>query len=143
MTFSPQNDWQLRNCPQHSFRSHEGWGDDSPTCSPWMMALLADSLWRYYLLTEDESAGKLLSAFSSFVTNSGIYFGKNRLKGYVIPKYIVSLENSRQEELEPYSDVQHTCDVAAMVGKGVYIKTLIKEDHSSEKQLFKVNVRTV
>ena len=28
MTFNPSNGWSLRGCPQHSFKSHEGWGDE-------------------------------------------------------------------------------------------------------------------
>lgn len=136
LTFQPEGKWALRNCPQHTFKSHEGWGDNTPACSPWMMALLADNLWRYYLLTEDINSANLLSSFSTFVLNDGIYFGKKRLKGRVIPKYIASLDNSKQEELEQYSDLQHTCDVAAMVGKGVFIKKKQKKEHFLEYALF-------
>jgi len=139
MTFNPQNNWRLRNCPQHTYKSHEGWGDSTPACSPWMMALLADNLWRYYLLTNDMNSAKLLSAFATFMLNEGIYFGTGKkLSGRIIPKYIVSLDNKNQEELEPYSDTQHTCDVAAMVGKGVFIKKKLKEEYFLEGHLFRV-----
>ena len=138
MTFSPDNSWRLRDCPQHTFKSHEGWGDNTPACSPWMMALVADSLWRYYWLTENDKAARLLSSFASFVLNEGIYFGKNNLAGRIVPKYIVSLDNPNQEELEPWSDLKHTCDVAAMVGKGVYMKQQLKQGYFLEKQLFDV-----
>ena len=138
MTFSPESGWRLRNCPQHTFKSHEGWGDETPACSPWMMALIADSLWRYYWLTENTDAVKLLSAFASFTLNEGIYFGEKRLAGRIVPKYIASLDNPTQEELEPWSDLKHTCDVATMVGKGVFMKRLLKQDLFLEKQLFSV-----
>jgi hypothetical protein len=138
MTFSPPSHWKLRNCPQHTYKSHEGWGDSSPTCSPWMMALLADNLWRYYLLTDNNDSAKLLSAFATFMLNEGVYFGAGKkLSGRIIPKYIVSLDNKNQEELEPYSDVQHTCDVAAMVGKGVFVKKILKVDFFLEGHLFR------
>jgi len=138
MTFAPTNNWRLRNCPQHTFKSHEGWGDQTPACSPWMMALVADSLWRYYWLTDDVKSAKLLSAFATFVLNDGIYFGKKNLAGRIVPKYIVSLDNPAQEELEPWSDLKHTCDVAAMIGKGVFMKLRLKQDYFLEKQLFDV-----
>ena len=54
MTFTPVNGWPIRNCPQHSYKAHEGEGADKPVCSPWMMALLGDNLWRFYRITGDE-----------------------------------------------------------------------------------------
>ncbi|MDX2367586.1 MAG: hypothetical protein QNK36_04160 [Colwellia sp.] len=122
MTFNPQGDWSLRGCPQHSFKSHEGWGDNSPACSPWMMALLGDALWRFYQLTNDKRAAALIDAFGDFVFNYGLFYGDKRVKNIVIPKYIVSIENSEQEKLNQWSDPQHVCDVAGLLGKSVYIK---------------------
>ncbi|MGB2741789.1 MAG: hypothetical protein WBC60_14675 [Cognaticolwellia sp.] len=136
MTFYPENDWPLRGCPQHSFKSHEGWGDDSPACSPWMMALLADSLWRFYQLTEDKRAASLIDAFGDFVLNHGIYYGDKRVKNIVIPKYIVSMDKPKQEELNQWTDPQHACDVAALLGKSVYIKKKTNQDDFLVKTLF-------
>jgi len=136
MTFYPENDWPLRGCPQHGFKSHEGWGDDSPACSPWMMALLADSLWRFYQLTEDKRAASLIDAFGDFVLNYGIYYGDKRVKNIVIPKYIVSLDNPEQEELNQWTDPQHACDVAALLGKSAYIKRKKNQDDFLVKTLF-------
>jgi len=137
MTFDPENDWPLRGCPQHGFKSHEGWGDDSPTCSPWMMALLGDALWRFYQLTGDKRAASLIDAFGDFVLNYGIYYGDKRVKNIVIPKYIVSMENSEQEELNQWSDPQHACDVAALLGKSAYIKQKNNQDYFLVKVLFR------
>ena len=136
MTFSPENNWPLRGCPQHSYKSHEGKGDNTPVCSPWMMALLGDALWRYYLLTEDERAASLIDAFGDFVLNFGIYYGDEKINNSVIPKYIVSMENPNQEKLNQWSDVQHACDVAALVGKSAYIKQQKNVDNFMVKELF-------
>jgi len=137
MTFNPDNDWSLRGCPQHSFKSHEGWGDDSPACSPWMMALLGDSLWRFYQLTGDKRAASLIDAFGDFVLNHGIFYGNKRVNNIVIPKYIVSIENAEQEELNQWSDPQHACDVAALLGKSTYIKQQNNRDNFLVKALFR------
>lgn len=137
MTFSPVNGWKNKHCPQHTFRSHEGWGDETPACSPWMMALLADNLWRYYLLTSDEKARKLLLEFPKFVAKYGVYnANEGKIKGHLIPKYLVSLGNSNQEELEPWSDREHTCDVASMVGKGLYVLKASEQHSRNDLLLF-------
>jgi hypothetical protein len=137
MTFNPSNDWPLIGCPQHSFKSHEGWGDDTPACSPWMMALLGDALWRFYQLTGDVRAASLIDAFGDFILNYGIYYGNARVNNIVIPKYIVSIKNPEQEELNQWTDPQHACDVAALLGKSAYIKQITKQDNFMVKTLFR------
>jgi hypothetical protein len=136
MTFNPSNDWPLIGCPQHSFKSHEGWGDDTPACSPWMMALLGDALWRFYQLTGDVRAASLIDAFGDFILNYGIYYGNARVNNIVIPKYIVSIKNPEQEKLNPWTDLQHTCDVGALLGKSAYIKKKNNQDNFLVKTLF-------
>jgi len=136
MTFSPKNDWQLVGCPQHSFKSHEGWGDNSPACSPWMMALLGDALWRFYQLTGDKRAAALIDAFGDFILNYGLFYGDKRVKNIVIPKYIVSIENPEQEELNQWTNPQHACDAAALLGKSAYIKAQSGSDNFMVKTLF-------
>ncbi|MGB1262279.1 MAG: hypothetical protein ACPG52_05150 [Cognaticolwellia sp.] len=136
MTFYPENDWLLVGCPQHSFHAHEGWGDKSPACSPWMMALLGDALWRFYQLTGDTRAASLIDTFGDFILNYGIYYGNARVKSIVIPKYIVSITNPSQEELNQWTDPQHACDVAALLGKSAYIKQKNRQDNFLVKTLF-------
>jgi len=138
MTFNPVNDWLLRGCPQHTFVSHEGVGDNSATCSPWMMALLSDALWRFYRLTDDVRAAALIDAFGDFILNHGLFWGDDRVKNIIIPKYIVSLENSRQEELNQWTDPQHTCDVAGLIGKSVFVKKVNKREDFLLTKLFSV-----
>ncbi|TWX67646.1 hypothetical protein [Colwellia sp. C1TZA3] len=137
MTFNPGNGWPLRGCPQHGYKSHEGWGDDTPACSPWMMALLSDALWRFYQLTGDVRSASLIDAFGDFILNYGIYYGNARVKNIVIAKYIVSIENPEQEELNQWTDPQHACDVAALLGKSAYIKQTTNQDNFLVKVLFR------
>ncbi len=93
------------------------------------MALLGDALWRFYLLTEDKRAAALLDAFGDFIFNLGVFYGDKRVKNIIIPKYIVSIENAEQEELNQWTDPQHTCDVAGLLGKSVYIKDKAGSDN--------------
>lgn len=141
MTFNPVNDWPLRDCPQHSLKSHEGRGDDIPVCSPWMMALLSDALWRYYRLTEDERAAALIDVFGNFVLDYGIFYGKsNKLKGVVMPKYLSSMSDVKQDKKSQWTDSQHIYDVATLVGRSLYIKKLNNKKHYLLSELFLVFV---
>jgi hypothetical protein len=136
MVFYPQDQWTIKNCPQHTYLSHEGKAGQSPVCSPWMMALLADGLWRYYLLTEDKRAGALLNAFGDFILNEGIYFADDRLKNKVLPLYLASISNKLLELKNQWTDGQHVCDISGLIGKSLYIKKLEGEDPFILKELF-------
>ena len=76
-------------------------------------------------------------AFGDFILNFGIYYGNARVKNIVIPKYIVSINNPRQEELNQWTDPQHACDVAALLGKSAYIKQKTQQDNFLVKTLFR------
>lgn len=122
MVVEPANQWQSKSCLQHSYRSHEGSGGNNPVCSPWMSALLVDSLWRYYVLSGNDKAALLIEGFGDFVLNHGIYFDNKHFPNKPIPKYLAVLGNSRQESRDAWSDRYHACDVAALVGRAAFIK---------------------
>jgi hypothetical protein len=141
MVFYPKGDWSIRNCPQHTYMSHEGKAGTSPVCSPWMMALLADGIWRYYQLTHDKNSAALLNAFGDFMLNDGIYFTDERFNNRVLPMYLSSMTNKFLEMKNPYTDGQHACDVAALIGKSLYIKEIENEDIFLLKGLFDVFIQ--
>ena len=122
MVFNPREGWALRGCPQHTYKSHEGKAGDSPVCSPWMMALLSDGLWRYYRLSNDKKSAALLNAFGDFIQNHGIHFADKRLKNMVLPLYLSSMDNESLQIKNQWTDRQHACDVAGLIGKSLYIK---------------------
>jgi hypothetical protein len=138
MTFWPVNDWPLRNCPQHTIKSHEGKGGNSPVCSPWMMALLSDALWRYYLLSDDVKSASLISAFTDFFVQHGSYNELRKGKEIVAPFYLVAFERAELVERNVWTDPQHNCDLAGMLGKGLYIKTKTNSDVQAAKKTFKI-----
>ncbi|MEW9798970.1 hypothetical protein [Alteromonas sp. CYL-A6] len=120
MTFRPVNDWPFRSCPQHTLQSHEGKGGDVAVCSPWMMALLADALWRVTLLTDSPKAEQLLQTFAEFIKEYGLYEGTRR-NGEVVtaPHYLRAFAENSVTEQNVWTDPQHICEVASMVGKGM------------------------
>jgi hypothetical protein len=141
MVFYPRDEWGLKGCAQHTYKSHEGKAGNSPVCSPWMTALLADGLWRYYQLTHDKKSAALLNAFGDFMMDNGIYFADKRLKNKVIPFYLSSMNNKLLEIKNQWTDGQHACDVAALIGKSLYIKRIANEDTFLLKGLFDVFVQ--
>jgi len=141
MVFYPKEEWDLKGCPQHTYESHEGKSGNSPVCSPWMMALLGDGLWRYYQLTQDTKSAALLNVFGDFILNEGIYFADERLNNKVLPLYLSSMDNKLLEIKNQWTDGQHACDVASLVGKSLYIKKIRNEDIVILKGLFDVFVQ--
>ena len=141
MVFNPKDDWPLRGCPQHTYKSHEGKAGNSPVCSPWMMALLSDSLWRYYRLSNDTNSAALLSAFGDFMPHYGIHFTNERFDNKVLPLYLAAMDNKLLEIKNPYTDGQHACDVASLIGKSLYIKKKTTEDTYILQELFNVFVQ--
>jgi hypothetical protein len=136
MTFKPKRGWPVRQCPQHTIHSHEGRGGNIPVCSPWMMALLSEGLWRYYLLTSDEKAASLLSAFGDFFAQYGSYYGLQKGKQVLAPRYLVAFEETPVIENNIWTDPQHSCDVASMLGKSVHVKTLSGEETTAVRGVF-------
>lgn len=141
MVFNPIKDWQLRGCPQHTYKSHEGKAGNAPVCSPWMMALLGDSLWRYYRLTNDKKSAALLNAFGDFMPNHGIHFANKKLKNMVLPLYLSSMDDKNLEIKNQWTDRQHSCDVASLIGKSLYIKKKTDENTILLEELFNVFVQ--
>ena len=141
MVFNPKEGWPLRGCPQHTYKSHEGKAGESPVCSPWMMALLSDGLWRYYNLSGDKKAAALLSAFGDFMPNYGIHFADERLNNMVLPLYLSSMDNKRLQIKNQWTDRQHACDVASLIGKSLYVKTRNNEDTFILQELFNVFIQ--
>ncbi|MEH6596315.1 MAG: hypothetical protein V7736_12300 [Colwellia polaris] len=141
MVFNPREGWALRGCPQHTYKSHEGKAGDSPVCSPWMMALLSDGLWRYYRLSDDKNSAALLDAFGDFILNYGIHFADDRLKNMVLPLYLSSMDNILLQIKNQWTDGQHACDVAGLIGKSLYIKKKTTKDTFILQELFNVFVQ--
>ena len=83
-----------------------------------------------------KKSAELITAFSEFVLNHGIYYGDDRVKNMLIPKYLASMEAPELEELNQWTDPQHSCDVAALIGKGAYIQNKQGKDSFILETLF-------
>ncbi len=137
MTFEPVNGWSLRNCPQHTMQSHEGKGQDRPVCSPWMMALLADGLWRMVLLADDWRAAELVRAFGTFFAEYGAYTKQKKGDTITAPYYLRAFPDHDWIEKNIWTDPQHNCEIAGMLGKSIMLYATPKDAPVAVRDRFK------
>ncbi|SFC98471.1 hypothetical protein SAMN05660831_00333 [Thiohalospira halophila DSM 15071] len=144
---NPPGGYAADGCLVHDFKHHE-WNkyNDTPTpvCSPWMTALLAEPLWRYYRLTQDRRALGLLADFSESVAEHGTYIAQDEssdvgtssgLWDARLPQYLYSSEYNGVDEgvSDPWGDWEHTCDVSGLLYRGVVAGRLLERDMSRER----------
>ena len=126
----PANGWQPQGCILHTFRQHEGDADDRPVCSPWMSALLADAIWRYYLMSADNDALAFLADLGEFIARVGIRDISDehaQLAGLWAPWYLVS--NAVQfSDTGAWGDLEHTCDVAGLTARAAWAARSLGRD---------------
>ncbi|MFW5966432.1 MAG: hypothetical protein ACOCV2_02885 [Persicimonas sp.] len=154
----PPGGYTSADCLIHDFKHHE-WdrfsSDAVGICSPWMTALLAEPLWRYYRLTEDDRALELLAAFATSVAEHGTYIAQDvadisessDLWDARLPEYLYSTSFSAADPDSypsddpkdgqvisgPQQDWEHTCDVAGLVQRGVVAGQLLDRTMDTEQ----------
>ena len=113
------------HCPLHTVEQHEGdAGDTRMMCSPWMEALLASAMLRYYAFSGDDAVLYWLAGVSDFLDRYAVYDGgieDPQLAGRMMPWYLVG-PTGRIEDGRGWGDMEHTCDVAGLAAKGAWAK---------------------
>jgi hypothetical protein len=70
---NPPQGWTRDGCVLHTGTAASEGGGTTPVCSPWMSALLAEAIWRYYQLTQDTEALEFLAELGHYVRDLAIY----------------------------------------------------------------------
>jgi hypothetical protein len=113
------------HCPLHTVEQHEGVaGDNRLMCSPWMGALVAEAMVRYYILSEDQTVLTWLAGMGDFIRGYAVYDGgieAATLAGKIMPWYLVG-PTGRLEDGRGWGDMEHACDVAGVAAKAVWAK---------------------
>lgn len=118
MAREPVSGWPVEGCILHTQESHEGDGVEDPICSPWMSALLAEAVFRYYVHSEDAEALTFLADLAGFVATTGSAEDGDGISPY----YLVS--SARSDE----PDIEHACDVAGLVARGLWSAEVLGRD---------------
>lgn len=123
---NPGQGWTATGCILHTVAQHEGAASEEPICSPWMMGLYAELLWRVYLVTEDTTPLEQLSAFGDYLSTYGVY----ERDGVTLPYYLSGpgYDSVSAGASSPDSDREHACDVAGLAYRAAYAKSLRGED---------------
>ncbi|HTM19162.1 MAG TPA: hypothetical protein VL172_01600 [Kofleriaceae bacterium] len=122
-------------CLVHSQEQH-GEGDVGPedaVCSPWMSALLAEAMWRYYLDSRDDAALEFLARFADAFAANALYDGgveDSELAGYLMPYYLATSIYKFSDD-GAWADWEHTCDVAGLIARGAFARHALGGDATS------------
>jgi hypothetical protein len=123
----PPGSWPNDGCMLHTQRAHEGDAIDEPICSPWMNGLFADAVWRYYRHSLDRDALEFLAGLGDFIAEHGLYDGSEDGVDYMVPWYLVSSVRQYSDN-GAWGDLEHTCDVAAVVARGAWAHDALGQD---------------
>jgi hypothetical protein len=126
MVAQPAGSWRPDGCMLHGMEAHEGAGGTVPICSPWMSALFGDAVWEYYIHTADQAALEFLDGLGQYVVDRALYGGDSKLP-YTMPWYLASSATTFSDD-GPFGDVEHTCDVAALVARAGFARLLLGGD---------------
>ena len=130
-------------CVRHPYSAHEGGQDNTQICSVWMSALVVEQLWRYYRITHDLDSKKLIKLIGNQVLNGGLYGGWGpHMKTYKVPYYIRYFDDHKKREIDQWTDMQHACDVAAMVAKSGYLTKLDGKSIVEHSNVVKLLMKT-
>lgn len=141
---TPVAGWQADGALLHTMISHEGSGSSKPVGSPWMSALLAEAIWRYYLLSNDETVLPFFSELGDWVVTYGLYdapASEPELKGQILSWYLAS-RHYQYSDGGAWVDIEHACDIAALLGRSILSKRKLGQDASKAKSTFVKTVNT-
>jgi hypothetical protein len=114
---------QMRGVLFHRSEVHEGGTTPDLYMSPWMAALLGESLWHYYMLSDDESALRFLSDYAQLVAERAIYNEPTdpHLGTFYAPYYGIGTQFGYTDS-GIYDDVEHAADVLGLLKRGRYAR---------------------
>jgi hypothetical protein len=116
----------MRGVLFHRAEVHEGGSTPDLYMSPWMAALLGESLWHYYILSDDESALLFLSDYAQLIAERAIYSEPNdpHLGRFWAPYYGIGMQFGYTDS-GIYDDIEHAADVNGLLKRGRYARRLL------------------
>lgn len=129
------------DCPAHRMEAHEGKSSNQMVCSPWMLALLGQTLDYYYQLSEDRRAATLLTGLHRFLLRDGLYrvpadSADVKLRGMLLPWYLAGPGYGFSDN-GPFGDLEHACDVAGLLARSGAVRQQTEQlpaDHGKALQ---------
>lgn len=123
-------------CPLHTVTQHEGdAGDNRMMCSPWMLAMLSEAVYRYWITSADDRAIVWLAGLGDYLVNHAIYDGgleSPELAGRKMTWYLAGA-GVRVEDQRGWGDMEHACDTAGMAARATWAKGRLGQDATATR----------
>lgn len=118
--------------PLHGHNQHEGSAITTPITSPWMSSFLLESMMQLYRTDPDVRIQTWMTNYGDFLLDNAFYVTNEGdipgIQGLRLPAYLVANtqtpETYREGEL---LDMEHAHDVAGVIKKVIWAKTLLAE----------------
>jgi hypothetical protein len=129
----------------HEGTSRKGWND--LYMSPWMSALLGESLWKYFMLSDDSIALGFLSDYSKFVAEKGIFeqvmndpVTKRNVPFHAAYYGLGIIQKGDWEGI--FTQREHALDVAGLIARGRWASKKLGRPTSIHDQVIPQLFRT-
>lgn len=118
--------------PLHGHNQHEGSAITTPITSPWMAGILVEAMLQLYRTDPDPRIPNWIANYGDFLMANAFYATNENdipsIQGLRLPAYLVANTGTpttyREGEL---LDMEHAYDVAALIKKVIWAKTLLAE----------------
>lgn len=123
MQQTPGNGWPKIGCTLHTRNQHDP-EEDIPDvmCSPWMGALLAEAVWKYYLFSLDNNALIYLADFARYISQYGLVTEGGRRLPYYAASHLGNTDDG---------DIEHACDVLGAMTKGYWAMRMLSQSSTN------------
>ena len=113
--------------PLHPHSQHEGTSISVPVSSPWMAALLVETLMQLYRTNGDGRIVTWIARYCDFLSDNAFYINNEapEFLGLRVPAYLVGVGYRDSDAGGPYGDSEHCYDIAILLQKGVWAKTVL------------------
>lgn len=115
--------------PLHPHSQHEGTSISTPITSPWMGALLVETLIQLFRTNGDEAIVSWIARYCDFIVANAFYVNNEapEFLGLRVPAYLVGNGIYYPDAGGPFGDSEHSYDVAIMLQKGIWAKQRLSQ----------------
>ncbi len=115
---------QSTGAPLHPHSQHEGSSIGTPVTSPWMAAMMIETLIQLYRTNSDNRIVQWIARYGDFVVDHAFYTNNQvaAFLGMRVPAYLVGTALRYQDDGGPSGDAEHCYDVGIMLQKCIWAK---------------------
>jgi len=124
--------WPVDGALLHTMDQHEGTGGSYPIASPWMSALLSEAMMRVFVHSRDLEPLRVIARLGDYIVGYTLYVADEIVidgQTMTVPYYLASSVYQHYANGDnQWNDWEHCLDVAAMLYRAAWAKTMLAED---------------